>query len=331
MSVIRILTLSLIFNIGLAQIRTVNNFRETSILRGQQAINADATVTLVDVEEIRSDNGKDYRYSRRDLKSWGYCPNQRYVDQPEPGFCSGVLVSENVILTAGHCIENASECASTKFVFDFENRMIQTPAGEIAVPPSTLSKDNVYSCSKILFRREEGLEDVALIQLDRNVMGRTPVRYRRSSAINESENMYLISSPHGMPKKNSEGKVTFSYDYDDGRRALSSDYASEPGSSGGPVFNSETNLLEGIHIGINTQALVLNKFSPSGCLLWSDVNHKIVSTTADGEEFIYYGRSNVNAVKNYIDQLDRYTSGPIPAQIDLPNENKLNTSEDGVE
>lgn len=307
MSVIKFILISLVLNVSLAQISTVNNFQETSNLSNQQEVNANATVTLISSDDIVSRNGRGFVYRRNDLRSYGFCPDQPLVDQPVLGFCSGVLISENVILTAGHCIENASDCSSTRFVFDFENKILQTPAGPIPQPPSLLPEENIFSCSKIHFQSYDFTDDVALVKLDRNVNGRTPVRYRRSGEPKENDKVYLISSPRGLPTKISEGVVTFSL-AGEMRSSLSSNYASAVGSSGGPVFNSETHLLEAIHRGTNLTNLNQKEFGPSGCRLWPDINHLVESTDLSGAPLIYSGRANTNPVFNYLDKLDRFTS-----------------------
>ena len=48
----------------------------------------------------------------------GLCPDQRFTAQPTAGDCSGTLVDNRIVLTAGHCVEGKS-CSDISFVFDY--------------------------------------------------------------------------------------------------------------------------------------------------------------------------------------------------------------------
>ena len=47
----------------------------------------------------------------------GLCPDELFANQPEPGFCSGVLIDDDLFLTAGHCMDDVGDCANTRVVF----------------------------------------------------------------------------------------------------------------------------------------------------------------------------------------------------------------------
>ena len=71
------------------------------------------------------------------------CESERFSDQPQLGDCSGFLISSNKILTAGHCAFSKYDCANFSWVFNFvEGR-------------TTLNKDEVYKCKRIVTQKYE--------------------------------------------------------------------------------------------------------------------------------------------------------------------------------
>ena len=50
----------------------------------------------MDIRFVSSSYGEDY----------GLCPEERFWGQPDPMWCSAFLVSDNEIVTAGHCVDS---------------------------------------------------------------------------------------------------------------------------------------------------------------------------------------------------------------------------------
>ena len=48
------------------------------------------------------------------------CPGQKFRDENVGAFCSGSLVGEDIVMTAGHCVKTETDCAATKLVFGFK-------------------------------------------------------------------------------------------------------------------------------------------------------------------------------------------------------------------
>ena len=120
------------------------------------------------------------------------CPDEKFREQPIGAFCSGSLVGEDLVMTAGHCVKNDSDCADTRMVFGYAIKK----EGEAAV--TTLPSGEVYSCSKIVKRflggepgsdNPEGQHlgaDFALIQLDRKVTGHKPLAINRGTSLRQA-------------------------------------------------------------------------------------------------------------------------------------------------
>jgi len=162
---------------------------------------AHATCLIVYDYEV-SDNG-DGTYSL-DYVPWttqsGYpvCTDERFIGQPRLGTCSGFLVGEDILVTAGHCI---SSCGSWKFIFDY------VMADSVTPPPAIVSEDNVYTCSEILGQLWQGDLDYCVLRLDRPVVGRSPVPIRRSGLVSDGDSVVVSGHPNLLPMKIAGGAV----------------------------------------------------------------------------------------------------------------------------
>jgi|GEM_PF-1214133 len=135
------------------------------------------------------------------------CADQRFRDQPTSASCSGTLIDDNLVLTAGHCIEDAADCARNAFVFDY----LQTDA---STRPA-LGRDQVYRCAALIVDGASDIPgglDLAIVQLDRPVTGRapqTPVRPTAEpgddpllrSLLQAGDGLMMIGYPSGIPLK----------------------------------------------------------------------------------------------------------------------------------
>ena len=151
--------------------------------------------------------------------------------------CSGFLVSRNLIVTAGHCVQSLKDCTDSKWVFDF--KVDPAKPETIEVPTSA-----VYSCKRIIERvlDEVTKNDYALIQLDRYVSDRKPLQYRSSGIISIGEDVVVIGHPDGLPTKIADGAMVRSL----GPVFFVADLDSFGGNSGSAVVNHKTGEVEGI-------------------------------------------------------------------------------------
>ncbi|MDA8132831.1 MAG: serine protease [Elusimicrobia bacterium] len=233
---------------------------------------ADSVVSLWPSKQVNLENGEARLKTMNFGDALNLCPGEKFREQPIGAFCSGTLVGDDIVMTAGHCITDEARCADTKFVFGFN---IDQAGGQART--SVPAKD-VYGCKRIIKRdldkQASGIigtgiailnallnragPDFALVQLDRKVEGRKPLPVNRDKDLKDGDRIFVIGHPVGLPVKvagdasvrSTKPKAFFMTDLD-----------TFGGNSGSAVFNARTNKIEGILVrGGNDFA-----DSPAGC------------------------------------------------------------------
>lgn len=246
---------------------------------------SDSVVSLWNAEKTVFDPAsKTYTLKTTNFGSdLNLCPGEKFREQPTGAFCSGSLVGEDMIMTAGHCITDETRCADTKVVFGYA---IRTEGGQA---PTKIAQEEVYNCKKIVKRfpdTEPGAvfpldpmqfisliqfagmalssgtsrlgPDYALIQLDRKVAGHEALAVNRSITLKRGDAIFVIGHPVGLPLKVTDGATvrdTAPAGY------FVTDLDTFGGNSGSPVFNAKTKLVEGILVRGDKDFIQ----SPAGC------------------------------------------------------------------
>jgi subtilisin family serine protease len=165
---------------------------------------ADSIVALFDSSDITCDDDNCYLLNLQSLAEWylatdpigsgnPLCSDQRYLDEPSPAFCSGFMVARDVIVTAGHCIDDSS-CPNTVFVFNYHMTDINTPV-------TTFDIDDVYHCSEIIARDSSGTNDWAIVEVDRPIVGHEALPIRTEGIVEDGAPLVVIGHPVGLPMK----------------------------------------------------------------------------------------------------------------------------------
>ena len=196
-----------------------------------------STVALVKTNKLQK-SGDVYTLSTRLFgEQRNYCKDERFIEQGTGAFCSGFLVAPNMIATAGHCVSKYT-CETTAFVFDFVMEDEKTTKSEFLAP-------QVYHCKKVVVSTQiDTAQDFALVELDREVENRTPLKVRTEGEIQEKEELTLVGHPSGLPLKIAGGAAVREWGSEKSFFIANTD--SYGGNSGSAVLNSRTHEVEGI-------------------------------------------------------------------------------------
>ncbi len=216
---------------------------------------ADSTVSLWKKNSLTLDTATgEYKLAVYKFGlAYNLCGGTKFMEQPVGANCSGALVGEDLVVTAGHCVVTAADCANTKFVFGFAmnpdgSARTSVPAGE------------VYGCARILARENSSVTtdndgesvtvqgpDYALIQLDHKVSGHKPLPVDRSAGPKKGDRVFVTGHPSGLPFKFA-GNASVVRPVDPRLAYFHTDLDVFGGNSGSPVFNADTGLIIGVHV-----------------------------------------------------------------------------------
>lgn len=167
------------------------------------------------------------------------CADEPFRNQPVPGRCSSFLVGPDILVTAGHCVTNMTDCDTFVWIFGFQ--MLDPSTPNITIPET-----EIYSCVEILgqsFTPGTTMPDWAVIRLDRPVEGRHPVPIRRSDKVGDTQDLVMVGYPVGLPAKVAGGARVCNNNPMPHFEANTDSYG---GNSGSAVYNADTMIVEGV-------------------------------------------------------------------------------------
>ena len=172
------------------------------------------------------------------------CEDEPFANQPVAASCSGVLIADDLVLTAGHCVGDSRPCTLFNYVFDY---YLDAP-DRLA----TIDAEDVYTCSRIVLDEDsvgsQLTPDFAIIQLDRPVTGsHAPASVRPAAPLSERAPLTMMGSGSGLPVKIDDGASIADARREQGDYFVANLDAFE-GHSGSATFD-ENNRLAGILIG----------------------------------------------------------------------------------
>jgi V8-like Glu-specific endopeptidase len=170
--------------------------------------------------------------TRKYTEQSNVCADVNFAQQPVAAQCTAFLVGTRFMATAGHC-EDEIPAVNMRFVFGFR--------GE-GTFRDRFSKDDVYDGVRYVSKTVAAPEDWAIIELDRDVVGRTPLVPDRSHPVQVNDAVYIIGHPEGLPLKIAgHAKVNAVL-----TNAFSTDLDALKGNSGSPVFLQSTHKVIGL-------------------------------------------------------------------------------------
>ncbi|EPZ51308.1 trypsin [Bacteriovorax sp. BAL6_X] len=173
------------------------------------------------------------------------CGEMRFRDQPTIAGCSGFLIGENLIMTAGHCMisggtevsdQVTSKCRDNKWVFNYNSTSVNKD-GHLEI-----QKSDVFGCKRVVAASNTGTLDYAIVELERKATDKKPLTLNlNASATRKGTDIYVAGYPTGLPLKVAAGaKVTSSLSYSN---EFKTDLDTFGGNSGSPVLNNKDEVI----------------------------------------------------------------------------------------
>lgn len=171
-------------------------------LNDEQKKECDSVVSLWDASDILDNQNGESRLQTTNFgDSQNLCESEKFREQPIGAFCSGFLVGPDLIVTAGHCVKNANDLTSTRFVFGY--RMENENQAK-----TTVSNSDIYKGKEIVGRRQDpgNGSDWCIVRLDRPVENHSHFQnIRKSGKIPDAARVHVIGHPVGLPLKYAGG------------------------------------------------------------------------------------------------------------------------------
>jgi V8-like Glu-specific endopeptidase len=188
------------------------------------------------------------------------CDGEPFENQKLGPDCTGFLVGDDLLVTAGHCLRGKT-CPQGVWIFDFE----LDGSGRVR---ETYHRQELYRCVEVLSASKGNLRDHGLIRLDRSP-GREPLKLSPNFP-KLKEAVVVIGHPSGLPKKlGSGGEVRA---LEKSGSYFTSNLDTFSGNSGSPVLSESTGLVQGILVrgdedyeSTSEGCSVTKRCDPEGC------------------------------------------------------------------
>jgi hypothetical protein len=170
------------------------------------------------------------------LAALGLCADEPFAGQPAAAFCSGVLIDDDLVATAGHCLGAGADtelaarrCGDLRVVFGYA---LAPP--DRAVQPSA---DEVFACRRVVALDQ----DLAVLQLDRPPRGRLSPRPIAAAPARIEDELVVASHGAGLPLKIELAAAVTASSPTSGELTVAMDTFT--GSSGGGLYNQDLELV----------------------------------------------------------------------------------------
>lgn len=213
-------------------------------------------------------------------RALGLCRSERFWDDPFAAVCSGTLIADDLVLTAGHCFGKslagrptgpaAQACKDRRFVFGYYK--------ESPDEMHRLTSHDVFTCAELVAFRNQGAMvdfsrvdlDFAIVRLDRPATPRfAPARLRADRSMSMGSPLTVLGFPSGTPLKiAANGQVMAVRAEGDSYSATVDTFS---GNSGSGIFDSRSLEQVGVLLGGEPDYVrkgscsVVSRCSETGC------------------------------------------------------------------
>lgn len=201
-------------------------------------------VALLTHKDLLRKNGSHWTlttWTLSDAIGGSLCPGERFVDFPASSPATAFLVQEDLVVTLRHNLASAtySDHAALRVIFDFELQV----KGEPESCKLDFLASEVYAVTTSYSLVDDSPNAFVALRLSRPVSDRRPVTCNFGVPIGPGKRIYMIGHPCGLPKIDNFNAAVMDVSSADTFTASLDAFA---GNSGSPIFNSDTNHVEGI-------------------------------------------------------------------------------------
>ena len=194
---------------------------------------ADSTAAMIPTSKLTANNSRVRIAVKNYGEEMGLCKDEPFYGQPTAANCSAFLVGDDLVATAGHCINKAT-CKDKSFVFGFKMHSSTVGTTDVAA-------EEVYNCKDVTAYGFTRNEDYALVKLDRPVRGHRVLTLAKEQA-KAKDPIMVIGHPSGLPTKIADGANIRKLE----RGYFVANLDTYGGNSGSAVFNASTLEVVGI-------------------------------------------------------------------------------------
>lgn len=168
-------------------------------------------------------------------ESLNVCQDVRFAKELTIDSCTAFLIAPDLMATAGHCIQEASECENKIIAFDVNESSQKGDHYKI-------SNTNIYECQEIVAQSFNDSGDYSVFRLKKKTR-RTPLKLRTTGELSEKDKVLMLGHPLGQPLKLSPSVSPTDLSSPSSFKAPLNSFV---GNSGSPVINARTLKVEGI-------------------------------------------------------------------------------------
>lgn len=220
---------------------------------------------------IELPNGNFAKKNPLSLLQQGMCSEAKFSSQVTYGHCSGSLIADDLVLTAGHCFTNWDSPSSFKHMYVVFDLKLESPLQNNI----EIKRENVFEIKEVPYYEytlKDGRIDLAIIRLNRT-SNRNPLKVNRSFHYSAGSKIYMLGHPVGLPLKLTDNASISKIDT--ANHSFHNDLDAFSGNSGSSIFDANTNEI----IGVLARGRSGNdQLSSQGCTLWG------TSKASDSEE-----------------------------------------------
>lgn len=182
---------------------------------------------------------RHYRISTKPLRQHVHnmCLKERFSHVSTFSNCTGFLVGKNLMVTAGHCLNNRDECLNSYWYFSAD----MNPYDKYIWAHTR----DIGRCKKIISRIKNSISknDYTLFEIEADTSGRLPLKFRTREKISDISTLKVLGHPTGLPLIITQKAIILENDSPFLFKINSNTFG---GNSGSPVINERTGLVEGI-------------------------------------------------------------------------------------